>query len=259
MPSRMERYADTKLTRTAKNQDLYEEIYESKEYPENKRYSNIEGVVKTPAAEKLDIERIKEIINRREESSRLQQKRYRRPVQEQPATEDENEEENDTYDLNDVLNKAKDERPVNNEDFHSLKNVEFNILRNLNIKKEAQEEKDDELKELIDTITGTSKLNKLGDKELSLDLLDDLKSNNNTIIGSSDAIRNILKEEKKPSDDDDEEMDRSFYTKSMNLTEDLEGLKTKKDNKTIIKIFIIISIVVCIVVGGFIIYNLIKK
>lgn len=257
MPSRMERYADTKLTRTAKNQELYDEIYENKEYPENKRYSNIEGVVKTPAAEKLDIERIKEIINRREENSRLQQKRYIKTVQELPTVQDD-EEENDTYDLNDVLNKAKDERPINKEDYHSLKNVEFNILRNLKIRKDIQEAPDDELKELIDTITGKSKLNKLGDKELSLDLLDDLKSNNNTIIGSSDSIRKILKEEKKPTEED-EEMDKSFYTKSMNLTEDLEGLKPKKENKTIIKIFVIISIIVCIIVGGFIIYNLIKK
>ncbi len=254
----MERYADTKLTRTAKNQELYDEIYENADYPETKKYTNVEGVVKTPASKELDIERIKAIINSHEENSKLQHKRYRKPVQEVYVNYEE-EDDNDTYDLNEALNKAKDERPVIKDDFHSLKNMELNILRNLNIKKEKKEEPDDELKELIDTITGTSKLTKLGDKELSLDLLDDLKSNNNnTMIGGSDAIRNILKEEKKP-DDDEEEMDKSFYTKSMNLTEDLEGLRPKKGNKTVIKIFIIISIVVCIIVGGFIIYHIIKK
>ncbi len=258
MPSRMERYAGSRLTRTAKNKELYDEIYENNEYPEAKKYTNVEGVVKTPITGNIDIERIKEIINNREEQTRSSQRRFKKiedinePVQEEV-------EEVKSYDIKDVLNKAKDDRPINTQEFHSLKNVEFNILRKLNINKGNNEEPEDELKELIDTITNTSKLNKIGDKELSLDLLDNLKSCNNTVIGSSDAIRKVLTEEKK-TDEDEGEMDNSFYTKSMNLTSDLEGLKSgKKDNKTVVKIFIIISILVVIVVGIFIILKILGK
>ena len=108
-------------------------------------------------------------------------------------------------------------------------------------------------------------LNKMGDKELSLDLLDELKSNNNTIIESSDAIRNILKEEiKQPKEDidDDKDMDKSFYTKSLNLTDDLEGLDDKKESKTnkvLLRIFLIVAIVAIVVVGAVLVYTFLKN
>ncbi len=253
MPSRMERYADVQQTRTAKNKSLYDQIYEEKEY------TNVEGIVKTPVAGNIDIEKIKEIIRSREEKNKPQERRVRQT----PIIEEvEEEEEIKNYDIKEVLTKAKDERPEENMSHHSLKNVEFNILKGLKINKDNYEQQDEELKELIHTITNTSMLNKIGDKELSLDLLDDLKSTNNTVIGSSDAIRKVLKEEKKEQEVE-EEMDGSFYTKSMNLSEDLEGLEIKKGNskvnKLLVKIFLITSIVVVAAVGIVIICMLLKK
>ena len=253
MPSRMERYADVQQTRTAKNKSLYDQIYEEKEY------TNVEGIVKTPVAGNIDIEKIKEIIRSREEKNKPQERRVRQT----PIIEEvEEEEEIKNYDIKEVLTKAKDERPEENMSHHSLKNVEFNILKGLKINKDNYEQQDEELKELINTITNTSMLNKIGDKELSLDLLDDLKSTNNTVIGSSDAIRKVLKEEKKEQEAE-EEMDSSFYTKSMNLSEDLEGLEIKKGNskvnKLLVKIFLITSIVVVAAVGVVIICMLLKK
>lgn len=253
MPSRMERYADVQQTRTAKNKSLYDQIYEEKEY------TNVEGIVKTPVAGNIDIEKIKEIIRNREEKNKPQERRVRQtPI----IKEAEEEEEIKNYDIKEVLTKAKDERPEEQVSHHSLKNVEFNILKGLKINKDNYEEQDEELKELINTITNTSMLNKIGDKELSLDLLDDLKSTNNTVIGSSDAIRKVLTEEKKQQEEE-EEMDDSFYTKSMNLSEDLEGLELKKGNsktnKLLVKIFLITSIVVVAAVGVVIISMLLKK
>ena len=148
--------------------------------------------------------------------------------------------------------------------YHSLKNTEYNILKNLKINKPKAEEKE-EIEDIFKTITNTSMLNKMGDKELSLDLLDELKSNNNTIIESSDAIRNILKEEiKQPKEDidDDKDMDKSFYTKSLNLTDDLEGLDDKKESKTnkvLLRIFLIVAIVAIVVVGAVLVYTFLKK
>ena len=53
----MERYYDSSdktVTRTKRNRSLYDEIYEEKEY------TNVEGIVKTPATENIDIEKINE-------------------------------------------------------------------------------------------------------------------------------------------------------------------------------------------------------
>ena len=253
MPSRMERYADVKQTRASKNKSLYDQIYEEKEY------TNVEGIVKTPVAGNIDIEKIREIIKSREENSKPRERRVRQT----PKIEEiEEYEEPKNYDIKEVLTKAKDERPEENISHHSLKNVEFNILKSLNINKDNYEEAGEELKELINTITNTSMLNKIGDKELSLDLLDELKSTNNTVITSSDAIRNIIKEEAK-KETEEEAMDSSFYTKSLNLEKDLEGLKVNKENnktnKLLVKIFLIVSIVVVALVGAVIIYTLLKK
>ena len=57
-------------------------------------------------------------------------------------------------------------------------------------------------------------------------------------------------------------MDKSFYTKSLNLTDDLEGLEIKKESKTnkvLLRIFLIVSIVAVVVIGIVLVYTLLKK
>lgn len=248
MPSRMDRYTSAKKTRADKNKELYSQIYDDKEY------TNVEAVVKAPVTGNINIERIKEIINNHEEVNKSREARFREiPKPKEVVEEDE---EIKSYDIKDVLNKAKDERKDENTNYHNLKDIETNILKNLNIQK--PEEKS-ELTDLINTITNTSLLNKINDQDLSLDLLDDLKSTDNTVIGSSDAIRNVLKEEKKEIE---EEMDDSFNTKSMDLESELENLKGQNGNKTnkiLTRIFLIIIIIVVIIVGFILVSKLLKK
>ena len=250
----MERYyksEENTSSRAQKNKSLYDQIYE------DKQYTNVEGVVQTPIAGSIDIQKIKEIINSREQKNKTRERR----VYVEQKIEQNYDEENKNYDINDVLNKAKDDRPVDDVNYHSLKNVELNILKGLKINKTVEEEPEEELKELIHTITNTSMLNKLGDKELSLDLLDDLKSSNNTtIIGSSDAIRKVLTEEKKEEIED--AMDDSFYTKSMNLKNDLDGLSgigSKKTNKILVTICTVLSVLVVLGVIVIVILLMLKK
>ena len=75
----------------------------------------------------------------------------------------------------------------------------------------------------------------------------------------------LLKEEiKQPKEDidDDKDMDKSFYTKSLNLTDDLEGLDDKKESKTnkvLLRIFLIVAIVAIVVVGAVLVYTFLKK
>lgn len=255
MASRMERYYKNKDTnkRSVRNESLYQTIYE------DETYSNIEGVVATPKANEIDIEKIRELL-----ASREKEKQMRRPERKQVIVEPEEsnfEEEEKNYDIRDVLVKAKDSRENNEEKYRSLKNTEYNILKNIKIRNKQDEQQEEELKELINTITSTSFLNKMSDDELSLDMFEDLKSN--TMIGDSSSIKAILDEESEEKLSKTAEMDNSFFTSSLGFKEkDFEQLQDLSNsihkNNKIMKIVLIILSIVLVIVLGLVVYNLIK-
>ena len=157
--------------------------------------------------------------------------------------------EEKNYDIREILNKAKSEYNEK-QNYHRLKEAELpnpNRIKKLEEVEEIDEE--DKLKGLIDTITNTSMLNKMGDSELSLDVLDDLKSNNTTIVN-----------EYVPKND----IDTSFYTSGMKFKskdfEELEEMNSniEKNNK-LIKVLITIISIILILGIGFLIYNFVIK
>lgn len=275
MPSRMERYYEAREgepSRTKKNKELYEQIsneteFDNKEYMA-KEYTNVEGFAKTPNEGSVDIQKIRDMINNREDKNKPNIKELYEQI-EKPV-EEEVVEENKNYDINDVLNKAKDERPVQDEenDFHSLKNVELNILKNLELNKktldEPAEKENDETKEdisqLFKTITSTSMLNKMADKDVALDLLGDLKSNGTTMIGSSQSIKAVLEESNK-KEQEEAPMDKSFYTSTLKFNK-LKKLYLDDDNEEtgkdglIFKVIITVLSLIALAIVVFIIFKL---
>src|SRR5574344_176953 len=197
MQSRMEKYHEENLTnnnRTQKNEELYKNIYEDVEY------SNIEGVVTSPKQNEVDLSKIRELLKEDEDNKN-------RIVKEPKSIEypDMNildEEKN--YDIRDVLSKAKEEKKDDNEQHHSFKNTEYDILKCININeinKPQKTNEEEELKELINTVTNVSALNQMGDKELSLNMLNDLQST--TSIDENEVEKVV---EKEP------EIDKSFFS-----------------------------------------------
>ena len=103
-----------------------------------------------------------------------------------------------------------------------------------------------------------TEINEITDQDLSLDLLDDLKSDTKTL--NQNSIKKILeeakekeKEEKKPSFE--RELDKSFFTSSLNFSdEDFEELKelgsTYRRNSILIKllIFAVVAALIIMVV-----------
>lgn len=256
MSSRMEKYYQSNTRnndRTSKNQDLYSQIYSEKEY------TNVEGVITSSSPNEIDINKIKELLKSQEKKNTIIKEARVTPNLEcdDPLDEEKN------YDIKELLDRARDERNDKPTDYRSLKNTEYDILKGIkldNNKNDFQSETD-ELKELINTITSTSLLNKLGDRELSLDLLNDLRSN--TMIGDSKSIKSIIEEEKKADKEENEEVDRSFYTSSLNFkNKDFEQLKdinnSIKKNNTLIKFMLAILIIVIVTVTGLIFYNFLK-
>lgn len=241
MQSRMEKFHDTngeELQRTSRNEDLYKSIYDDVEY------TNIEGVVTSPKANEVDLSKIRELLKRDEEKKN----RIVKEPKEIKYPEYDILEEERSYDVMDILSKAKQEKVEDTTKYRSFANTEYDILKGIDIKK--KEEKD--LKEMIENVT--KPLNQMGDKELSLDMLNDLQA---TTKIEGDEVEPIS--EKTSSLD---EIDKSFFTSSLGLQEkDFEELKDmntsiQKDNK-MIKILLFIMLFMIIGVSVFVVLSFI--
>ena len=229
MASRMEKYYhnDSDIpSRTNKNANLYDEIYE------NAQYSNVEGIASIESSNQIDITKIKKLIN--EHNAEKQDTTF---VRKTIIIDNNSEEllEEKHYDLKEVLKDAKKNRPQEEKERYvkNFKN-EF-ILERLNQLNESDVK--------IDDLINQDVLSSLGDNELSLDLLDSLKSNDDTFIGElSDRTNQV-----------EEEMDESFYTAGMSFSKDdfeeLEDLN-KNIKKNNIWITILIFILLVIIITG---------
>ena len=119
---------------------------------------------------------------------------------------------------------------------------------------------------MIDTITNTSKLNKLSDSELGLDMLD-LKSDH-TLTSSNTSIKSILEEAKKQELEKTQTstntgLDNSFFTSSMSFSDsDFEGLNDLKKNvhknTSAIKIIMIIILLMMTIGIALLLFNILK-
>lgn len=228
MPSRMEKYyqgGTSVKRRSDKNQDLYRTIYEEGEY------TNVEGISIIEKNEKIDIEKIRELIgsvNQESKSKEIKRHTYEPLYQK--------EEEEKSYDIKDILDKAKSERP---EVENKFSNTQYNILKNIHLNDNlptTQSMDDNDLKSMIEAITVNSKLGETGD------LLDDLKT-----IHSPQLKEEVEQkvEEKEP------EIDKSFFTSSLGFTsddfDDLKEMKASlKTNNILTKILLFILLVVIV-------------
>jgi len=247
MPSRMEKYYQTDNTvnrRTNKNKNLYNEIHNNFDYDSIKPVSNVNEISPTKLNEMLKNE------------NKSETKKYQ--VNNQVSTI-ENSDSN--YDINEALEKAKSGNVVKN-DYHKIKEEQLNLLKKIESYKASKQEQDENLNDLLNTIASTKLLKDLNDRDLSLGLLNDLKSNNeNTVVGGIDSINKVMHDipKFKPEDSEKNEIDKSFYTSSMNFSADdfdeITEIKNKlKKNNYLIRVMIagIILIVLIVIVLIFI-------
>lgn len=244
MASRMERYLkDNNLSnRSTKNRELYKEIQNLD------TYTNIEAVSTIEKTNEIDITKVKELLKNRENYKK--EKKYLQALNKKRNIEIEEEkkemEEEKTYDIKDALSEAKNKRKEETERYHDLKNTQYNILKSLQLKDKDYTE-EEELKELIHTITNNSKLNKLSEES---GLLDELKSD--TMVGDAESIKKIIEEEKNNNvEEETMDLDKSFFTSSLGFKpEDFEDLKdikhNIKKNNLLIKILLVVIVVIII-------------
>lgn len=230
MKSRLDKYyeSDNLRDRTSKNQQLYRTIYEEAEY------SNIEGISVIEKNEKINMEMIRELINKNNSTERPKQIiKYEKPIIVEEQIDDEK-----SYDIRDVLSKAKDERVT---DDKKIFDTQYNILKNINLNEQINvpDIKDGDLKEMIEAISTNS-------KGYTSNLLDDLKSIYDATMHQE--ISNELEKDNKK-----EELDSSFYTAGMNFKEDdfddINEVKNDTKQNTVLTTFLIIILSLILISG----------
>ena len=224
MASRMDRYRVGE-GRSVRNQDIYKQLEELG------TYTNIEGIANIEDSNEIDISKIKEMLNNRENYQK--QKKYKELLNNEEKVENlqkDIEEIEKKYDIKDVLSDALKNRNVMENDNHKIELSKYEIIKELIDKKNKEEQKED----------------------LSDNLLDDL------IGGKTENEKTIKQviEEAKNEQELEETMDKSFFTNSLNLTNsDFENLKEmhtdiKKNNKLlmIISFIVVLAIIAVLIV-----------
>ena len=270
--SRLDKYSDDKkMSRVTRNEELYKEIKDSELDGYNIR-SN--ATVIGNQEPEIDIEKIKKILDTKyneapkRKSIRVEPKHEENSIIDDVPTKE--------YDLNIILEKAKDEKPETYEEARAkkLRNTQYDILNNLNIgdndedysvennvEKPEINKAEEDLMELINTIT----INEAKVKEEAiknekdevdpLNILEDLKGSGNTAV--YDKIEDIPtpkveEDQKEESKAPENTLDDSFYTKSLFKKKDFEDGSQDflDDNKMGIGVKILIVLVIIIFAAG---------
>lgn len=269
MSSRMNKYYEDDefvASRVSKNEELYREISKSELDPyEVKSNSTIIGESKA----EIDVEKIKKILD-----TKYNETPKRRSIRLEEQEEKEEEKEiTKEYDINVVLEKAREQKEDNYEEerLKKLHDTQFEILKNLQVSKNTSEEEhdkfddtdtSDDLKSLIDTIAINEKNSS---QNTDLDILSDLKGSDDTEV--LEGLKEKVSEEEEKEDEHVEEatisdtkMINSFYTSSNALKEkdfeDMDDFKNINQDNIGIKIFIVIISIIFLVGIGFLIKTL---
>ena len=298
MRSRMDRYNQrdrSEYRRSEKNQELYRNI------GTNTKYTNFTDVTNANA---FDLNRAQK--NYRTREGYQQMKEYEGFVnepKEKKELDDFNylyqDHENRVYDINSVLEEAKKNRQKKDEleAKRKLKNTNYNILASLNpeelekYRKEKVERTrpdEEELRDLIDTITTKTLAGEI-DQQTSVNLLSDLMATNmmDRVAGSDelpeqeeteakiedtetelslskeildkDQIEKVNKlKDKEKKDSIMDNSDTDFYTRSMDLSDkdfDFDDEFTEKKLPIGVKILLILLLLSVLAVAGYFIYR----
>lgn len=248
MSSRMSKYyEDDDVTnipnsRFHRNEELYKEINKS----ELNNYDiKSNATILGDNHNEIDVEKIKKILDTKYNET---PKRKSIRLEETEEVKDEKEITKE-YDINVILERAKEEKQENYEEerLKKLRNTQFNILKNLDLEKYNRNDdevvEEDNLETLINTIAYNEKNNQ---SETALDILSELRGDDNT------EVLDGLKEEVKENNINDTKMINSFYTSS-NLIKDKDFEEMEEFSKSIESDNVIVKIIISIVVLVFLV------
>jgi len=225
-------------SRTKRNEELYKEINKSE--IDNFEVQSNATVLVDNNSNNIDVEKIKKILD-----TKYNEPKKRKSFRiEEEKIEDEKEITKE-YDINVILEKAKEEKSEKYEDVRlkKLRDTQFDILKNLDIDKEDDQNQEKKLENLIKTCC-YNELNSKGTED-HLDLLSDLRGDDDSDILEGqkeviDEVKEEIEEDVVDEDDDnydddnyndtvtDEELINSFYTASNKINK--KDLEEKMDD-----------------------------
>lgn len=251
MQSRMEKYFEDdsinqeipKRSRTKKNQELYKEVskLELEDFDLN---SNVSILGDNSA--NINLDEIKDILD----------KKYHETPKKKSFGDSEETltrlklDETREYDINSILEKAKEKKEVNYEEdrLKKIRNTQYDILKSLDIMtdeeeieekkpitpskpnrpKETKEESERKLKELIDTITAKELIKQEEDLNIEgeldpLDILSDLKGDD-----ENTRVMGMLSEQLKEAE---EENQRALASMKSKRIDDTLGIENPDDDE----------------------------
>jgi len=200
MESRMEKYYKEDLSsfnRSKKNESLYKDI--------SKEISGLDNLPIPDNSNEIDMDGLKQIISSRDEY-RKSKELSKSFISDKPLTQESKKEDSKVYDINVLLENAKNEVSRKNKMVDD-RIINSNFLTNL---EEVDIPRNDEAMEISDMVVEEKKVS-INTDSLPLDILIDLKGDDNTVVTDP-----IVKEEvtmiKKIKDGE------TFYSGSFNFT-----------------------------------------
>ncbi len=270
MNSRLERYSEVETneslpSRLEKNQNIYNDL-DNSELLNVRTASNVKVIDESPR--EIDIEKIKKyVLSLNEDAPRkkvtLTQEEYSSAIEEPKKIEDK------IYDINSVLEKARQGREQNYEEnrYRKLRDTQYDILSKIKMYDENEKPKYEEefntdertLIDLINTVTIQKEKDSLlselvGNNDntvVTLGIEDEAKNLDiKTAIESQTSDKDVVKIDKLNTNNEEptNKIDKSFYTNSLSFSkndfevfEEIE--KTVKKNNFIVKIIIFFLII----------------
>ncbi len=232
MPKRMDKYEKTTTeipTRSEKNKDLYKQIYNA--------YDEFENLIVPSNAKEIDISDLKKEISSRDEYRKIKdveditKSRIKRIDDELEIEEKPEEEEEEIYDINELLDKAVSTNKKDTPLEPTLSSGDY--LKKLKIDKTKTNL--EQVKEMYNSMEEDVNENEtlLKTANLSLEILSDLKGvNENTAVSPQlvDDIDEIIasgkNEQAEEEEEDNEEQDES----NENIEEDVEDYDFYSNN-----------------------------
>lgn len=265
MQSRMDKYNTSKLqinSRTQKNQSLYDEVRNSAmtEFDVNSNISIIDD-----NADHINVAKIRKMLDKKYNDD-LPKRRSIQLPQEDEQIIDEPLGDTKEYDINAILQKAKQGKNIdyNRERLKKVREAQFDILNNLDLelkkvdetKNNKNKEAEDNLFNLINTITELELKNKTSNyKEASeaLDLLSDLKDEQVTDDEdeNEDSDKKMENSLEKKNNDRDSHIEKTLSKLNIDISsyDDFSDI-SKRDNGMLFIKIVIFLIVISLVIGA---------
>ena len=260
MASRMDRYNESKnnITRSAKHQNMYNSISSS-------NYLNYEKLPVSSNVNEIDINTLKKIATNRDEYRKLKELEDTMVIKRNKIIERKEEvKEEKIRDINELIEKARGEREKLMGVQEKISNTHYNFLNSLEANEDyekLEKEKQKELDKLEMTRQYKFQTKRLNENptieqimsdtaKLSLEILEDLKPSDNTVV-----TKPVSEEDKKKYEikeiDKKEEKDSDFYSNTYTFSKkdffgDGELDESKKSNIVWKVILVILTIVIIV-------------